>query len=192
MAAASVGACLSGAWDLFKKDVVTHVVVCLAVAIVSSISAGLLAGPMLVGYLRMIARAERGETVQITDVFRGFDDFVPAFVAGLISLLVLSVGFMLCFIPGLLVMALPTVALFIVAQGERDGVAAFNRAWKVVTQNLGSAFWCALVLGIVGGVGSLACGVGVFLTVPLAVIGSYYMASQLVGDVPAPIAIEQA
>lgn len=192
MAAARVGACLSGAWNLFKKNPVTHVAACLLVAVVGSISAGLLIGPMLVGYLRMIAREDRGETVQLTDVFRGFDDFVPAFVAGLISLLVVSAGFMLCFIPGLLIMALPTVSLYLVAQGEADGVAAFNRAWKVVTQNLGSAFWCALVLGLVGGLGSLACGVGVFLTAPLAVIGSCYMARQLVGDAPEAMAIEQA
>ena len=111
MASASVGDCLSGAWGTFKKNVLTHVVCTLLVMVVAGISAGLLAGPMMVGYMRMIERETRGEAVQIGDVFRGFDDFVPAFVAGLISSLVVSLGFMLCFIPGLLVMALPPVAL---------------------------------------------------------------------------------
>ena len=107
MASASVGDCLSGAWGTFKKNVLTHVVCTLLVMVVAGISAGLLAGPMMVGYMRMIERETRGEAVQIGDVFRGFDDFVPAFVAGLISSLVVSLGFMLCFIPGLLIMALP-------------------------------------------------------------------------------------
>ena len=85
MASASVGDCLSGAWGTFKKNVLTHVVCTLLVVVVAGISAVLLVGPMMVGYMRMIERETRGEAVQIGDVFRGFDDFVPAFVAGLIS-----------------------------------------------------------------------------------------------------------
>ena len=79
-------------------------------------------------------------------------------------------------------MALPPVALFLVARGERDGVAAFSQAWSIVTKNLGSAFFCSLVLGIVGSLGFLLCWVGALLTLPLSTIGSYYMARQLVGD----------
>ena len=184
MATVSVGVCLSGAWSLFRKNALTHVVSSLLVAVVGGMSAGLLVGPMVVGYLRMIDKERHGEPTQIGDVFRGFDDFVPAFVAGLISSLVVSLGFMLCFIPGLLILALPTVALYRVAQGERDGVAAFNQAWRIVTKNLGAAFWCAFVLSIVGGLGVLLCWVGVLVTAPLAMIGSYYMARQLVGDEP--------
>ena len=106
---------------------------------------------------------------------------LPFFWAGS---LVVSLGFMLCFIPGLLIMALPPVALFLVARGERDGVAAFSQAWSIVTKNLGSAFFCSLVLGIVGSLGFLLCWVGALLTLPLSTIGSYYMARQLVGDEP--------
>ena len=182
MASVSVGTCLSGAWGLFKQNPLTHVVSTLLVGVVSSVSGGLLLGPMIVGYMRMISKEQNGEKSQIGDVFRGFDDFVPAFVAGLISFLVLSLGFFLCFIPGLLILALPSVALYLVAQGEKDGVAAFNQAWRIVTKNLGAAFWCAFVLSIVGGLGVLLCWVGVLVTGPLSMIGSYYMARQLVGD----------
>lgn len=182
MASVSVGACLSGAWGIFKKNPLTHVVSTLLVGVVSSISGGLLMGPMVVGYMRMVAKEQNGEPAQIGDVFRGFDDFVPAFVAGLISVLVLSLGFALCFIPGLLILALPSVALYRVAQGEKDGVAAFNQAWRIVTKNLWAAFLCAFVLSIVGSLGLLLCWVGVLVTAPLSMIGSYYMARQLVGD----------
>ena len=63
-------------------------------------------------------------------------------------------------------------------------MAAFNQAWGIVTKNLGSAFLCSLVLGIVGSLGFLLCWVGALLTLPLSTIGSYYMARQLVGDEP--------
>ena len=69
MASANVGDCLSGAWGIFKNNAITHVVCTLLVMVVASISAGLLAGPMMVGYMRMIERETRGEAVQIGDVF---------------------------------------------------------------------------------------------------------------------------
>ena len=44
-----------------------------------------------------------------------------------------------------------------------------------------------LVLGILGSIGSLVCGVGIVLTMPIAFIGLYHMAKQLTdgGGVPA-------
>ena len=116
MASASVGDCLSGAWGTFKKNVLTHVVCTLLVMVVAGISAGLLAGPMMVGYMRMIERETRGEAVQIGDVFRGFDDFVPAFLAGLISSLVGSLGFLLCWVGALLTLPLSTIGSYYMAR----------------------------------------------------------------------------
>lgn len=182
MASLQIGACLSDAVTLYKKNFWTHVVVSLLVMAVGSVSAGLLAGPMLVGYIRMLDKEHNGEAVEIGDVFRGFDDFVPAFVASLICMLVLWVGFLLCFIPGLLIMALPVIALFLVARGESDGVEAFKQAWRIVTKNLLASCLCALLLGLVGSLGGLLCGIGMIFTLPIALIGQYYMARQLVGD----------
>ncbi len=56
MASANVGECLSGAWSIYKRNAITHVVCTFLVMAVTSLSAGLLAGPMIVGYLRMIER----------------------------------------------------------------------------------------------------------------------------------------
>ena len=67
MASANVGDCLSGAWGIFKNNAITHVVCTLLVMVVASISAGLLAGPMVVGYMRLIEREARGVAVQIGD-----------------------------------------------------------------------------------------------------------------------------
>ena len=116
MASANVGDCLSGAWGTFKKNAITHVVCTLLVMVVAGISAGQLAGPMVVGYMRMIERETRGEAVQIGDIFRGFDDLVPAFVAGLISSLVVSLGFLLCGVGALLTLPLSTIGSYYMAR----------------------------------------------------------------------------
>ena len=182
MAAPEIGTCVSAGIAGLKKNFITHVLCTLLVAIVSGVSAGLLTGPMLVGYMRMIKVEDEGGTPEIADLFKGFDDFVPALLAVLLSSIVVSIGFMLCIIPGLLIMALVPTAAYLVAVGEKDGINAIKRAFFAVKSNLMGAFLCTLVLGIVGYVGAILCGVGVILTLPIALIGSYHMAKQLTND----------
>ena len=81
MAAPDMGACLSAGWNGLKNNFVTHVVACVLVGVVSGFTSGLLTGPMMVGYMRMVKLEEEGGRAQIGDVFKGFDDFVPALVA---------------------------------------------------------------------------------------------------------------
>ena len=179
MASPDIGTCISAGINGLKKNAVTHIVTTLLVGIIGGVSAGLLTGPMMVGYMRMIKAEDEGATPEIADVFKGFDDFVPALLAVLLSSIIVSVGFMLCVLPGLLIMALVPTAAYLVAVGEKDGVNAIKRAFEAVKANLGGAFFCALVLGIVGSLGSIACGIGVIITLPITFIGSYHMAKQL-------------
>ena len=189
MAAPDIGICVSAGINGLKKDPVTHIVTSLLIGIVGGATAGLLTGPMMVGYMRMIKREDEGFKAEIADVFKGFDDFVPALLAVLLSSIIVGIGFMLCVIPGLLIMALVPVATYLVAVGEKDGINAIKRAFDAVKANLLSAFLCGLVLAIIGSIGSLLCGVGIILTLPIAFIGSYHMAKQLTDGGAAPVAI---
>ncbi|MDD2545766.1 MAG: hypothetical protein PHI55_05720 [Burkholderiaceae bacterium] len=182
MATPDLGACLSTGMALFKKNPFTHIGATALVGIVGGMSMGLLYGPMLVGYMRMIDQETQGGQARLGDVFRGFDDFVPALLAVLISSIVVWLGFFLCFFPGLLVLALIPTSAFLVARGQRDGVAAFQGAWAAVRPHFLTAFVSMLVLGFVGSLGSLLCGVGVFLTLPIAMIGMHTLARQLTED----------
>lgn len=187
MAAPDIGNCVSAGVNGLKKDPLTHIVTTILICIVGGVSAGLLTGPMMVGYMRMIQRADEGSKIEIADVFKGFDDFVPALLAVLISSIVVGIGFMLCVLPGLLISALVPTAAYLVAVGEKDGINAIKRAFDAVKANLMGAFFCSLLLGIIGSLGSLLCGVGIVLTLPIAFIGLYHMAKQLTdgGAVPA-------
>ena len=189
MAAPDIGTCVSAGINGLKKDPVTHIVTSLLIGIVGGVSAGLLSGPMIVGYMRMIKREDEGTKAEIADVFKGFDDFVPALLAVLVSSIIVGIGFMLCFIPGLLIMALVPTAAYLVAVGEKDGINAIKRAWDAVKANLLSSVFCALVLGIVGSIGGLLCGIGMILTLPIAIIGMYHMAKQLTDGGATPAAI---
>lgn len=162
-----------------KKNFVTHIASSLLIGVVGGVSAGLLTGPMMVGYMRMIKIEDEGGKPEITDVFKGFDDFVPALLAVLLTSIIVSIGFMFCVIPGLLIMALIPTSAYLVAVGEKDGINAIKRAFAALKDNLMSTFFCTLVLGIVGSLGAILCGVGIFLTLPITFIGLYHMAKQL-------------
>ena len=189
MATPDIGTCLSAGFNGLKKDPVTHIVTSLLIGIVGGVTAGLLTGPMLVGYMRMIKHEDEGTKAEIADVFKGFDDFVPALLAVLVSSIIVGIGFMLCFIPGLLIMALVPTAAYLVAVGEKDGINAIKRAFDAIKANLLSSVFCALVLGIVGSIGGLLCGIGMILTLPIAFIGMYHMAKQLTDGGATPAAI---
>ena len=92
MAAPDIGSCLSAGIDGFKKNPVAHILAVVLIGAVGGVSAGVLSGPMVVGYMRLIQKEERGEAVEFTDVFKGFDDFVPALLAVLLSSLIVSVA----------------------------------------------------------------------------------------------------
>jgi uncharacterized membrane protein len=179
MAAPDISACVSAGIRGFRKDPVTHIAATLLVAIIGNVSFGLLLGPMIVGYMRLVRIQDEGGTPEIADVFKGFDDFVPALLAGLVSGIVVAAGFMLCILPGLLIMAIMPTATYLVAVGEKDGVVAIKRAWAAVKENLVGAFLCMLVLAILGQIGAIACFVGILVTLPIAFIGMYHMARQL-------------
>jgi len=81
MAAPDIGTCISAGINGLKKDFVPHIIATLLVGLIGGCTGGLLTGPMLVGYMRMVKVIEDGGTPQIGDVFKGFDDFVPALLA---------------------------------------------------------------------------------------------------------------
>lgn len=179
MASPNISDCVSAGFSGLKNNPVTHIVATLLVIFISGVGFGLLAGPMAVGYMKLIKIEDEGGKPEIADVFKGFENFVPALLAVLVGSIIVSIGYMLCILPGMLLMAIIPTAAYLVACGENDGINALKRAWAAVKGNLLGAFFCMLVLGIIGNLGLILCVVGIIVTLPIAFIGSYHMAKQL-------------
>ncbi|MDA3963540.1 MAG: hypothetical protein PF961_22370 [Planctomycetota bacterium] len=138
---------------------------------------------MYVGYFKGLAKQDKGGKAEIGDVFSGFENIGASIVVALILL----VACMLCVIPGLVIMPAVFVAFRRIAEGETDGMAAFKAGWADTKPNLVGALITVIVLSIVGGLGAIACGVGVLATAPIAIAGIYLLAGGLMGA-PAPAA----
>jgi uncharacterized membrane protein len=177
----SVGKVISHAFADLKSNFLTHVVATLLTSIIGGFAFGLLVAPLQVGYMKLEDKIHAGQSATFTDIFKGFDHFVPALVAFLISAVITGIGFLFCIIPGLVLMPLIPVSLYLVSQGENDGVQAVQRAWDYLKSNLLMAMITMLVLSALGSLGIIFCFVGIFLTLPLVYIGSYHMAKELVG-----------
>ena len=179
MAAPKIGECVSAGLEGLKKNPITYIVGFLLLAVINAMTFSLLLGPLVVGYMRMAKIDDEGGKAEIGDLFKGFDDLVPALVAGLLSSVIIFAGTMLCIIPGLLVAPILPISLYLVATGEKDGVIAVKRAWKAISNNLIESFACGLVLNVVGIMGLVVCCVGALVTLPITFIGNYHMAKQL-------------
>ena len=67
MAAPDIGSCLSAGIDGLKKNPVAHILAVVLIGAVGGVSAGVLSGPMVVGYMRMIQKEEEGAPVEFTE-----------------------------------------------------------------------------------------------------------------------------
>lgn len=181
-----MGACISYGWERLKGNPGFMIVSFLVIALAQSFTVGILAGPIMVGFMRGLQKEDQGRQAEIGDLFSAFGDFVPALIAFYVSAFAVVIGFILCIIPGLLLAPMPWIALYLVAAGEKDGMAAVKRAWEIVTGNLVNLALTSFVIGLVGGLGQLACGVGVLATMPIAFGGWYKMAQTATGGSSAP------
>jgi len=179
--AVEMGSCINYGVGTLKRNPLYAIVGLLIAFVLGSFSFSILQWPLLVGYIKGLRKEDRGEKAEIGDVFSGFDSFVPALVAGLLSIVIINIGFILCIIPGLLLAPMLPVALAAVADGEKDGVAALKKGFEAVKANLVPAALTNFVLGLIGAVGGILCGVGALITLPIAFGGSVLMADQMGG-----------
>ncbi len=191
-----IGAYLKTSWDLVIQNPVLTIVgflvvwAIIMVSVVTIVGPIVLAGPLLFGYLRVMQTRLNGEPAVFGDLFGGFKDFgkglVTFVLAFLISLgismpallLTLGLGFIPCigwvlgvlfsiaasiFIAGALFFLFPIAALSDVGAGQAVA-ASFRFCFRHPVQ----VFLLALVTSIVGTAGSVACGLGWILTMPIA------------------------
>jgi len=181
-----LGKVLGDTFDSYKSDAGIHMLATLVTSLLSGASFSLLSGTMQVGYMRMMDKRARGEPIELGDVFKGFDTFATSLALMILWGILLTIGFMLCIVPGLLVAPLGPVALYLIAQGETNPVAALQRAWGYVQPQLLMAVLGVILLAVIGSIGAIACYVGIFLTLPVLYIGGYHLARQLVGAGESP------
>lgn len=175
-----IGKTLTAAYNLYKDNITTLLLATLLGSIIGGFTLGILAGPMLAGLalitLALIDKAQ--PKPDIGDVFKGFNFFVPALIYFIVYLVALLVGnFILgllpllgLFLPTLYGMALSTFTMFTIfniVDRKMDVVPAIQASVDLVKANFWIFLGLNIVAAVVGGLGAVACLVGVVVTAPM-------------------------
>ena len=187
-----IGGLVKKAWALLSADFALFIVSYLIAAVLASIPLVgiIIGGPLWFGFLRIIQKRYKGEPAQIGDVFQGFQDFskglitilllvalaivavIPVVIVVLILAFIPLLGPVLAFILYLVfLLAVVTCTYFVLSIAALSNVQPFDAIKQSITfglKNFGQMILLGLVTGIVGMIGVVACGVGVLLTMPLA------------------------
>ena len=167
---------IKGSWDPMMANAGPMIGGVLLFAVIS-MAAGtihfgglLVQGPLTYGLYVLALGITRGRSVEFSELFTGFQKFVPTFVAGLLIGLFTLIGSFLCVIPGILVaiLYLPTY-LYMIDEGL-DFWPAMEKSRTVVWENLGQWALLFVALVLLNIVGLLCCGVGLVLTGALSIL----------------------
>ena len=178
-----VGSTFNRGMEVYKKNFVPLLVATLLAVVIGGITCGICAAPLFCGLFAMILTALRNKeaTLRIGDVFKGFQRFLPAFVSclviGAVNSIVCSIlavvpilGWIAIIVIGYA--ALPAVVLWAQLL-VTDQNASIGDAILVPLKLLGDKrFWSVVLVAFVacllGSLGAIACGIGIFVTLPFA------------------------
>ena len=172
--------------DRFRLNPVFYMLASALVALAVNIpGAGFwfIAAPLLIGFYQCVRdEATTGRKAKFSQVFLGFRQFVPALSIGVWGSLLVVLGLACCCIPGLVLLPVPFLA-FIVAGRERlGGLKALTRALRIVEKDPWGLLASCVLLTLIGISGYLIFYIGVFVTLPIMLLGLYRVADQMLSS----------
>lgn len=152
---------IKGGWEIVKANLGAAIVATLCIGMIPFV--GLL---VMVNFLAGVKAAKHeGKPIAIGDLFN-FDNAVDKIVGPL----VVGIGFMFCFVPGALIyFAIPILA-------DKPGTPfmdAVKAGLAFGKANIVPMILLVFIMFFVGGLGAIACYVGMFITQPIALAGLY-------------------
>ncbi|MFY9557777.1 MAG: zinc-ribbon domain-containing protein [Blastocatellia bacterium] len=179
----SLGDWLSGGWQVYKENWAVMSLGTLIGALLSAVTLGILAGPMLMGMFRMAFKTMRGERPEVGDLFnwrgRFLQSFLTFLIFGAIYVGLGGIGNNNAFFGLVSAFATPVLSLMLgftmslVYERGLDVANAINQVAKLVFSRDAFMWWVVgLVFAAIAGGGLLGCGVGALVTLPWMISAS--------------------
>jgi uncharacterized membrane protein len=174
-------------WELFQKHALVLILAGVIMLLLSAVSLGLLAGPLGVGFLDLVQRARRGESVQTGAIFERFDSFVASLIAFIVIGIAVTIGMFLLVVPGLVVLIFSTFTLHAIAYERLGAIGAIKRSVQLVRTNFVNVLVLMLVISLAQTIGG-AVLLGTLLTLPLGLVASALAFQRIASTQPRPLA----
>ncbi|MBZ5727182.1 MAG: hypothetical protein LAP87_19560 [Acidobacteriia bacterium] len=181
---ARTGRWIGAGWQMVKADIGMYFVLALVMSLVSSMVPVILHGPLLAGFHIFCMKKILGRRAEFADLFTGFNFFVPTLVASLLISLFVSIGFILCIIPGLVLTAMYMFTYLFIVDKRMDFWPAMQASHAVVKNDYFGFTMYVLVSLLVLLLGVICCVVGVFVAIPVVIAATTVAYQEIVGFEP--------
>ncbi len=156
-------------WQTFIQDAVLYILAFVILAVLSTITFGILSGPLMVGFINVVKKRLSGEEASPGDVFSGFSSFFGALFTLLIIAIGVAIGTFFLIIPGLAVAWVTMFAFHCIAYRD-DGIGgALNGSYNVIREHAATTLVLFIIVAIINAVGGVIV-VGCLLTGPFAMV----------------------
>lgn len=183
-ASAQTGKWIGEAWALVQTDIVMFGVAALLVMVVGGAVPVVLQGAMAVGFNLLIIKKLAFGKLDLGDLFKGFNFFLPSLVAHILISIFVAIGLIFCIVPGLVLGAMYMFSFVFILDKKMDFWPAMQASAEIVKKDYVGFTLFFLVLGLLQLLGVLACFVGLFVTIPIAYVAIAVAYRDLVGFDP--------
>lgn len=178
---AQTGKWIGQGWDIVKADMLNFALMTLIMALVCGIVPVILQGALIAGLQLACARKMLHGRMEFADLFLGFNFFVPTMVASLLITVFTAIGFLVCIIPGLVVSAMFSFTYLFIVDKKMEFWPAMQASHAIVKQDYVGFTLFFLVGALISLLGTLACLVGVLITVPILFASQVAAYKEIVG-----------
>jgi uncharacterized membrane protein len=145
----------------------------------------LVAAYMAGGFVTLSLKAARGQPTAFGDIFSGGRYLGSFIVAAIVGGIVVSIGYVLCVIPGLILIYGLSLTSCLIVDQNMSGVDALKRSWEMTKGHKMTIFLFNLIGAGVMFLGELACFIGLILvSVPMLVVANAYVYLRIKGENP--------
>ncbi len=203
---------LSGGWALVKPYLGTYILIALVAGLLSTLTVGILAGPLACGWLMILLRQKRDPSYepQFGDLWKGFEVFGQSFLAWLVIAIVGAIGGGLVSVLVSVIEAVPVVGQLLapmtgavlgvcmlvvflyvfplIADRRMDFWAAIQLSAETTAPEFLPFAGFGLILYLLNAVGAALCGVGALITGPIVMAGVLASYEDVLSGAAAPVA----
>jgi uncharacterized membrane protein len=162
---AQTGRWIGAGWAMVKADLGNFVLVAIIFSLLSSVP--FIQGALIAGMEIYCMKKLLGRRAEFSDLFTGFNFFIPTLVAMLLISLFTALGLVLCIIPGLVVAAMYKFTYLFIVDKRMDFWEAMQASHAVVKNDYFGFTMFLLAMAGVSILGFLCCIVGVFVALPV-------------------------
>ncbi|TLU88429.1 MAG: hypothetical protein FDX30_02575 [Chlorobium sp.] len=179
------------AWNMFKEHVGEFVGFTLIIFVASALSSRMnFAGSIVIsaaassfyaGYAIAAFRILTGQPFEFADFFKGFNYFLPLFLAGLAMGFLVLTGLALLVIPGIYLAVCYMFTTFLIIDYRMEFWQAMETSRKIITKHWFAFFGFTFVLFLVNLLGVLALGIGILVSIPVTACASAIAYKEIMG-----------